>query len=309
MALQTKAIKQKMKSIGNIGKITKTMEMISVSKMKKAVALAQASKEYAVAVFSLISYIARQNDIRASSFLFAKRRPSKKLIIVISSDKGLCGSYNLNIHKRLSAFKKTYSQDGIDCITVGKYSEKSANKLGLNIVASFIKINEKNAEEELLVLSKMAVEEFKNKDYQGAFLLYTEFAKATKFNAVIKKLMPLEEKAIENIIFETEGVLDQKAKEKLHKETEAFVLYEFEPSMEYILTMVMPKLINSIIHQSFLESAASEHSSRMFAMKNASDSASEIFKDLKLSFNHARQDAITKELSEIVGGANALSVN
>ncbi len=304
MALQAKAIQQKMKSVGNIRKITKTMEMISVSKMRRAVEKAQASKSYTMAVFSLISYISRQEGVKESSPLFLLRATGKTLAIVISSNKGLCGAYNLNIHKKLSVIKKEYG-GGIDCITVGRHAEKSAARLSLPIIASFVSISEKDVASDIRIASTIAIEKFNSADYREIVIIYTEFTKALQFTASVKKLLPFDEGIVGNMLFET----DLAKKQELNQSKTGLAAYVFEPGKAYILETMLPKLIQSIIYQAFLESLASEHSSRMLAMKTASDSASEIFKDLKLSFNHARQDAITRELSEIVSGAATLQAD
>lgn len=288
-----------MRSVASIKKITKTMEMVSVPKMRKSAARAQASKEYATAVFNLLSYVAKQKYLKGNHVLFKKRKMGRILIIVMASDNGLCGTYNLNIYKALAAFKNKYGEE-IDCATVGRYAEKAARRLHLPIITSFIKLPEQNAADEIGVLSKIIIDNFKEKSYQNVFILYTEFIKASEFKPSIKEILPLDEKILEDILTKTE----EPKKEEPTKENLA--LYLFEPSETSILEIVLPRLLGLIIYQSFLESMASEHSSRMFAMKIASDNATNMFKDLTLSFNYARQDAITRELAEIVGGASAL---
>src|SRR3989344_713372 len=177
MALQTKAIKQKMKSVGSIKKITKTMEMISVSKMRRAIASAQASKEYAKSVLSLISHIARQESLRRISHFFSQKKHGRNLVIIISSNKGLCGGYNLNIHKKLASFVKE-NNDNTDCITIGKHSEKSARRMGLDIVASFVKMSEKSFEQDIEAICQISIEFFMTNKYKNVYLLYTEFIRA-----------------------------------------------------------------------------------------------------------------------------------
>lgn len=295
MALKTKAIKQKMKSVANIKKITKTMEMISISKMKKAIGRAQASREYAQAVLSLLSYVARQKYLKNNHPLFKRRTTGRRLVVVLASDKSLCGAYNLNIYKALASFKKKYGEE-IDCLTVGRYAEHAAVRLKLPIMASFIKLPEQNALTETETLANMLLENFKG-NYQSIHLLYTEFIKTSKFKPVAKEILPLNEKIFEDILTE------MGTKEEMRKENLA--LYLFEPSEESILEVAVPRLLASIVYQVYLEGMAAEHTSRMFAMKAASDNAAGLFEDLNLSFNHARQETVTKELSEIVGGATA----
>ena len=299
MALQAKAIKQKMRSVGNIKKITRTMETISVSKMKRAVSEAQASKKYAFAVFDLLSYISRENGLKKSSYLFNKKKEGTKLIVVMSSDKGLCGAYNMNIYKKLVAFRGKYGDD-IECITVGRHSEHMANKLGIKIIASFVRVSERNSEEQMRALAKIAILNFKEKSHESVFVLYTDFIKASRFEPIIREILPLNEKMAYDVL--TESGFPEKNGFK----RENFSSYIFEPNESFILETILPRLVESIFEQCFLEAAASEHSSRMFAMKAASDSASYMFDSLNISYNYARQDAITRELSEIVGGSGAM---
>lgn len=304
MSLQTKAIKEKIKSVSNIGKIAKTMEMISVAKMRKAVVLARSSKEYSEAIFGLLSHLSGQTYLKNSHFLFKKRKTGKRLIVVIASDKGLCGSYNLNIHKTLVSFKKKYGE-GVDCLTVGKYAEKSARRLNFPVIAGFAKISERSAVDETRVLSKILIDNFKEKSYRSVFVLYTEFSAAAKFRPIIREILPLNEKILKDVLAEKAEIRSSEQTEQKAKENLA--LYLFEPSEASILEIVLPRLLNSVVYQAFLEAAASEHSSRMFAMKAASDNAAAMRDDLNLSWNRARQDAVTRELAEIVGGSGALA--
>jgi len=319
MALQTKLIKQKMRSVANIGKITETMEMISVSKMKKSVYAAQSSKEYTQSVFNILNYIAKQKHLQYTHELLKKRQGflkgafNRRLVIIVASDKGLCGSYNLNIYKKVIGLEKKYGANTIDCVTVGKYAEKMAVRAGFAIKASFEKISVRSAEEEARIITNVVIDHFRKNPYENVLMLYTNFIKASEFKPSVKDILPIDGDIMEEIIMENDlpyvrsGV--ETIKEEIKSpdsEKELFDIYLFEPNEAFVLDIILPKLVRSIIYQAMLESLASEHSARMFAMKNASDNASNIYKELKGYFNRSRQESITKELSEIVSGASAL---
>jgi F-type H+-transporting ATPase subunit gamma len=297
----TKAIRQKMKSIGNIKKITKTMEMVSVAKMKKSTETNSRGKAYATHMMDLLSHIAIQRNL--SHPLLGptedeeKRKVTmKELVIVISSNKGLAGSYNTNISKALLEYKKK-SDSTVDTITIGKQSEKSARRHGLNIVASFVTFSEKTSSDEFLSIRDMIIEKFKAGDYDKVSVLYTEWKSAMSYKPFMMQLIPIVPNLYSNFLLDT-GVEDATPSKDMRE-------YKFEPDMQSILDQLVPQSVALAVFHAFQEAQASEHSARMFAMKNANDNAGEILSDLTLYYNQARQAAITQEISEIVGGASA----
>lgn len=297
MAVQGKAIRQKIKSVGNIKKITKTMEMVSVSKMKKATQVVYRGRAYSKYALELLSHIAVERELE-HPLLTSDKNPKtgRELVIIIASNKGLCGAYNTNISKALVAYKKNNSNT-LDCITFGKFSEKVARRNNLNIVASFIDFSEKSTSEEFLVIKDMVVSKFIEGIYEKISVLFTELKTATLYRPYLMQLIPIVPAVYKNLLLEEES-------ERF--KGESLSSYKFEPSEKHVLNQIIPELINAAIYHAHVESAASEHSARMFAMKNASDNASEILSDLTLFYNQARQAAITQEISEIVGGAAAV---
>lgn len=302
MATDTKAIRQKIKSIGNIQKITKTMEMVSVAKMKKSTEMNNRGKAYATYMLDLMSHIAVQPNID-HPLLGIKDKVSrgststqKELVIVISSNKGLAGSYNTNISKALSEYKKKSGME-IDTLTIGKQSEKSARRNGLQIIASFITFSEKTSSDEFLVIRDMIIEKFKAGDYDKVSVLYTEWKSALSYKPYMMQLIPIVPNLYSNFLLDTD----------VGSSTSGISLreYTFEPGMQSILDQLVPQAVALALYHAFREAQASEHSARMFAMKNANDNAGEILSDLTLFYNQARQAAITQEISEIVGGASA----
>ncbi len=296
MGADTKAIRQKMKSISNIKKITKTMEMVSVAKMKKGTEMANRGRAYSKYALELISHIANMPEI-THPLLSHETATGRELVIVISSNKGLAGSYNTNISKALAAYVKNKSGN-IDSITIGKQSEKSARRNKLNIVASFINFSEKSSADEFLVLRDMITQKFLAGEYTKISILFTEFKSATTYKPYMMQLLPIIPDVYKNLLLEEEAPGVEKT---------SFQDYKFEPTESLVLAQIIPQIIAAAVYHAFVESVASEHSARMFAMKNANDNAGEILSDLTLFYNQARQSAITQEISEIVGGAAALS--
>jgi F-type H+-transporting ATPase subunit gamma len=303
MAIQTKAIKQKMKSIGSIKKITKTMEMVSVSKMKKAVSNSLSSRLYARYALELLVTLSKERN--ASHPLLEEGKGDKKLLIIVASNKGLCGGYNVNISKSVSKFKTQNKDTEIDCITIGKQSERIAKRNKLNIIASITEFGENIELEEINILTKIVIKEFVTlKNYKNVSIAYTQFVKQLDYRPNIREIIPVSSKTTRNIIEE----IDFGSKEERF-EKKSMALYLFEPNEERILSKVIPDLLKAIFFQVMLEAQASEHSSRMVAMKNATDNAGELLDDLNLTYNRARQAGITQEVAEIIGGAEALNTN
>ncbi|MEZ4114423.1 MAG: ATP synthase F1 subunit gamma [Candidatus Paceibacterota bacterium] len=298
MGLATKAIKQKIKSVNNIKKITKTMEMVSVSKMKKTTDRVTRGRAYSRYALELLHHIAGEKHI--SHPFLEKNKTEKTLVIVISSNKGLAGAYNVNISKSLAKYKAS-TKNTIDCITIGKQSEKSARRNGLEIVASFIEFSEKSTSEEFLAIRDIIISEFKSGKYESIKILYTEFKSSTSYKPFLMQILPVKEEIYRDLLLPDS---DENTK---HDEKKKLSLYTFEPSEAEILDTVIKQLLEQAIFHTFLESLASEHSSRMFAMKNANDSANTMVSELTLYYNRVRQGAITQEIAEIVGGAAAMS--
>ncbi len=298
MGLATKAIKQKIKSVNNIKKITKTMEMVSVSKMKKTTERVTRGRAYSRYALELLHHVAGERHI--SHPFLEEKKTGKVLVVVISSNKGLAGAYNVNISKALTKYKSSTKKE-VDCITIGKQSEKSARRNGLNVIASFIDFSEKSTSEEFLVIRDILVTEFKTSKYEAVKVLYTEFKSSTSYKPFLMQVLPIKENIYKDLLLpEDENIKKSNEKKNLG-------LYTFEPSEAEILDTVISQLLEQAIFHTFLESLASEHSSRMFAMKNANDSANTMVSELTLYYNRVRQGAITQEIAEIVGGAAAMS--
>ena len=280
--MQTKVIKQKIKSVGSIKKITKTMEMISAAKMKKAIDQALLIRPFHEEAQHLLEDISL--DFLVKHELLVPNGSPHELVIMIASNKGLCGGYNMNVYRKLLEVYSEEERKNMKMVVFGKYAEKVAKKLHREVLASF---THHVTSDDARVLAHMVIDWYKEKKIGTVRVLYTHFTSATMFTPTLVQLLP----------FSSEGKPD------IHGEPR----YMYEPSQDEVLSEIIPMMLHNIIYGAILESSASEHSARMFAMKNATDNASEIQKELNLYYNRARQSAVTQEISEIVAGASALS--
>lgn len=300
-----KDIKNRINSTKNTKKITKAMEMIAASKMKKQVKLAISGKNYAENALSMMINIVKNNKDIKHPFLKKNKNIKNVLMIILTSDKGLCGGYNINIFKSLDKYIKENKDKNIDAICIGKYSQKYAKKLNLNIVKTFSSFSQNIKMEDLDDLNDFIKKEFLNENYDRIKIIYTNFISPISNNIKIRRLLPLTEKGM-IYLFSEIGVDDKNIDENYYKERSA-IDYIFEPTPEIIFDKVIPILVKIEIYQCILESLASEYSSRMISMKNASDNAGKIVDELTLKYNKVRQASITSEILEISSGAEALN--
>lgn len=301
MAISTKLIKSRIKSVSNTKKITKAMEMVAASKMRKAVEKSLASREYAQLAWELLVNISKDNYIKHP--LLRRGSGQKELVVLIAANKGLCGSYNVNIYKALHDYISNKENKKISIISVGRYAERYAKKLNLPVIGSFIDIPDNPDIENLRGLARLVQDEFISFNVDRVTLLFTNYKSALSNETIIRGLLPITAGNVEEMIHQTGS--DKDDVDLVDKRNLA--LYLFEPNEEEVLNKVLPILTEVQIYQAILESFASEHSSRMMAMRNASESADEMVKELTLSFNKARQTAITQEITEIATGAQILS--
>lgn len=279
--MQTKVIKEKIKSVGSIKKITKTMEMVSAAKMKKATDAAITLRPFHEEAQNVLEDISL--DPLASHELLAHNGVQNEAVIIVASNKGLCGSYNVNVYRKLLDAYTEEERKNLKVIAFGKYSEKVAKKLHVETLASFN--HPVITSDDARVVANMLVEWYTEKKIGAVRILYTHFTTATTFTPILLQLLP----------FSSEGKPDSHGEPR----------YEYEPDQEGVLETIIPMMLHNIIYGAVLESYASEHSARMFAMKSATDNASELQDELKLYYNRARQEKVTQEIAEITSGAMA----
>lgn len=280
----TKEIRQRIKSVGNIRKITKAMEMVAAAKMKRSQTLALRSQKYSQEALKTLAIL---GSLEENSHPFLQENPTatKTLLVVITSDRGLSGSYNSSIIKLASQYISS-SQLPVDIITVGKRGQDFFKQTEVNIVATFTNLPTYPNLNDLEKIIAVIRDDFFKGTYKNVTLIYTQFHSTIKTTAKAQPLLPVTSTQDENYISAQD--------------------YIFEPNHKLVLDVVVPRLVEVLFYQYMLESIASEYSNQMIAMKNASDNAKDIIDDLQILYNTLRQASITQELAEITSGAAAL---
>lgn len=282
-------VKQRINTAKNIAKITKAMEMVSASKMKRAQQAALAARPYSKALEHSLRIVAAQTT-EFSHPLLSTHHEGKPALLIISTDRGLCGSLNQNLIKLSSQWLKDNPTGTV--VTVGKKALAFAEFIGLDVLAVFTDIPDKVTTSDLVPLSTLIVEKFSSHELRSVDLVYTDFINTLSQQAVSMHLLPIQQ------VIPTDATLT-----KLEAPSEIL----FEPNPSDILSELLPYYLENTVYQSVLESKASEHSARMVAMKNASDNAKDLVKDLQLVFNKSRQESITNELLDISTAAISLT--
>lgn len=313
-----KDIRRRIKSIESTKKITRAMEMVSAAKMRKSVESVLAIRPYAHSSWSVLTNLARAFNSGDSDFLDV-REVKKVLVVAITSNRGLCGSFNMQIVKKIkeeieNPQRLKINRGGtervessvadkdleIDFITVGRKGEDIVRKLGKNIIASFEHLTYLPKVEDVRSLSQMVIDEYRAKKYDKVVVVYTDYISTISQQAKIRQVLPVSKVDLEKQIAE----MDNLAKEYGLDEPE--VEYKVEPSPAEVLDYIFPRLIEMQIYHAILESNASKESARMMAMKNATDAAGEMAEDLTFAYNQIRQSKITQEIAEISAGSAAL---
>ncbi len=318
MASSTKDIRRRIKSIENTRKITKAMEMVSAAKMRKSVASVLAIRPYAHSAWSVLTNLARSFDKQRGGLLEV-REVKKILVIVITSNRGLCGSFNAQVVKKikkeltdLSRLKinrignkkiKSSLPDKkikVDFITIGRKGETMIRRISHKIIATFPDLTYLPKAEEVRAVSKVVIEDYLAKKYDKVAIVYTDYVSAINQQTKIRQVLPISKIDIEKHITEMSSTVSQTEIKEPKLE------YKIEPSPKKVLDYIFPRLIEMQIYHAILESNASKEASRMMAMRNATDAAGEMSENLTLMYNQIRQQKITQEIAEIAAGRAAL---
>ena len=304
----SKAIKNRIKSVKNTKKITKAMELVSASKMKRAVASTLASRLYAEYSWEILTSIAKNTeDIKHPLFNEREKKDNKKniLFILITSNRGLCGAYNAQIIKKAILLLKLDEENiNIDFMAIGKKGDTAMRRVGKNIIASFTDLPDNISISNILPISKLAIDEYSAFHYDKVLVAYTDFISALTQKPNIKQILPISKSSLKEFLNDVAGGRKEtEDKTNIEQKTD----YLFEGNQDELIGSLAEKITRMQIYQMLLESNASEQSSRMVAMKNASEASGEMIDDLTLVFNKARQANITREISEISAGM--VSVN
>lgn len=305
MAKGTLEIRRKLKSIKSTRQITKAMELVAASKMKKAVSGTLALRPYANLARALLENLSDKVKPEIHPLL-AKRETKNILVILVSTDKGLCGGLNTQLFRSLNEYLKKEAQQenppDFSFIAVGKKGSDFLRRTGRKIIATY-GTSVHPTLKETYPISRMVLQDYQNAAYDKVMLVYTDFISAVSQKPRVRRLLPLSKFALEEMI---EGIANAPHTQHPKEGGQSPLEYLFEPNPNRVLEILLPRLTEMQIYQSLLEAQASEHSARMFAMRNATDNATEIIDDLTLTYNGVRQASITAELAEISAGRAAL---
>ena len=284
----TKEIRTKIKSVQNTRKVTRALEMVSASKIRRAQDKMRASRPYARLMRQVIGHIAKANGDYKHPFMMERKDVKRVGYVVISTDRGLCGGLNSTLFRKLIAEIRTHQQNGVevDIVAIGQKAATFFRRIKVNLVGSVTHLGENPQVAQLIGIIKVMLDGFTEGRLDRVFLCYNDFVNTMVQKATTDQLLPL---PASNTL-ETAHDWD----------------YIYEPNAVEVLDSVLTRYIESLVYQGALENLASEHAARMVAMKAASDNATKAIGSLQLVYNKARQAAITQEISEIVGGAAAV---
>jgi F-type H+-transporting ATPase subunit gamma len=290
-------VKQRIKSVKNISQVTRALQAVSASKVRKAIAQLEKTRPYAQKSWQVLQHIAEQPGREYLHPLLIEREEiGKILVIVISGDRGLAGAYNTNL---IRTVQEEFDQPGreVDYVTVGRKGRDLLLRRGKNIIAEFSDLPAELVYGDISVVGQIAVEEFLSCKVDEVYLVYTRFVNRMNQRPIVKMLLPLEpEKDIRVKSFNEEDAL------RLVTGS-----YTYEPDRAVILDQTIPRFVKLQVYHAVLEALASEHAARMVAMKSATDNATELADALQLEYNKARQQAITNEMLDIAGAAEAVT--
>ncbi|HET7662467.1 MAG TPA: F0F1 ATP synthase subunit gamma [Rhodanobacteraceae bacterium] len=299
-------IKTKIKSTQNMRKVTRALEMVSASKIRKAQELMQSSRPYARMMRQVIAHIAHATPEYKHPFLIERSEVKRVGYIVVSTDRGLCGGLNSNLFRKMLADIKQWQDQGVavEVVAIGQKAVQLFRRIkGVDLVASVTHLGDNPKLEQLVGVIKIMLDAYRKEQMERVFLVYNDFVNTMVQKPHLDALLPLPVVAKE---LETPEPGSDDTVVPLDIQREHDWDYLYEPEASVVLKHVLGRYVESVVYQAVLENLASEHAARMVAMKSASDNANKVIDSLTLSYNKARQAAITQEISEIVGGAAAV---
>ncbi len=286
-----KEVRNRIKSVQSTQQITKAMKMVSAAKLRRAQDAITQMRPYARKLQEMLSNIVSNSDGDVNMALAAQRPVEKVMVIVVTSDRGLCGGYNSNLIKLAKQlirekYAAQHAKGNVQILPIGKKGYENFSKNNYKVESKFWDIFTGLSFEKVQAAAKHAMDAFANKEIDAVELVYSEFKNAATQRYVAEQFLPVQK------VDKVEG-----------QKNADFI---FEPGKDVLIAELMPKILNTQLFKATLDGNASEHGARMTAMDKASDNANELLKSLKISYNRARQAAITTELTEIVSGAAAL---
>lgn len=305
--MSLKDIKLKIKSVDRTRKVTKAMESVSAVKMRKSQVRAITSRPYASSALSILERMSV--SLASLKHPLTVVRPVKKAaIVVVTSDKGLCGILNAAVVKSAYTLAESLElpREAISIYAFGRKGAEFFDRRGYQILGKFENVSDDVSVADLALVSNDIARAFLNKEFDRVDVVYTNFKSTFEQSAIAHKVLPLSIETVSEIV---SGIVPVKGKFAVVERVKGPASYTAEPSTEVVVDALIPRLVSVLFFHALLESKASEHSARMVAMKNASDKSRDLSKLLTRKYNKARQALITREVSEIVGGIEAMATS
>lgn len=308
-------IRNKIGSIKNTQKITRAMELVAASKMRKAQDRMSMSRPYANKIRSVISHVSNAHAEYQHPYMQKRDIVKRVGFIIVTTDRGLCGGLNINLYRKTLLEMKAWHDKnvGIDICVIGRKGEVFFGQQGANILGTITHLGDKPGVQDIIGVVKILLNQFDAGKIDRLFICANEFVNTMMQKPFVRQLLPLtSEEPTASYIKTSEGKFATTADGRLIETAETAISethwdYLYEPdSAKTILTMLLVRFIESQMYQAVIENIACEQAARMMAMKNATDNAKEIIRELQLAYNKARQAGITREIAEIVAGAEAL---
>lgn len=297
-----KEIRGKISSIKNTQKITRAMEMVAASKMRRAQERMTASRPYADKMIEVIGHLAHANPEYQHPYMVESESVEKVGYVVVTTDRGLCGGLNVNLFRKMNrAFREHFDNgQSIETCAIGKKGMQFLKRTGAEVVAQTTDLGDRPGLDDMIGPVKAMLEAYDEDRIQQLHLVHNRFVNTMTQQPVIRRLLPLESA-------EPEEQTDKQRAKELEEMKRTHWDYIYEPDAKEVLDALLQRYIEALVYQGVVENIACEMAARMIAMKSASDNADSLIDELQLAYNKARQAAITQELSEIVGGAAAVS--
>lgn len=278
-------IRRRIRSIQSTAKITKAMEMVAASKMRRAQQRVLAARPYAQKITEVIADLASQPKGDAPLHPLLEERPVERILVVhVTADRGLCGGLNANMNRRSASFLLE-QQVPVSLVVVGRKGRDYMIRYGRDVRAEFIQLGDYPGLLDTLAIARVIIDDYVSGELDRVYLAYTQFVNTAVQRPVVQQILPVQPAPIP---------------------PGRNVEYLYEPSSEEVLAGLLPRFVEMQVYHAVLEHIASEQSARMVAMRSATDNANDLTKDLTLSLNKARQAAITNELLDLAGGAEAM---
>lgn len=286
----------RIRSVKNISQVTRALQAVSASKVRKAISALMGTRPYATKAWQVLTHVAGQpGRDTLHPLLTARQNIKKTLVVVISGDRGLAGAYNTNLIRFVLRKFGVYPTH-VSYIAVGRKGRDLLVRRRLNVIADFSNLPAAPSFADVSAIGRLAVDEFLSKNADEVYLVYTDFINMVRQDPTVKKLLPLEVNTDDDRVESFDSGRQHVA-----------AAYQYEPAEREILDEIVPRFSALQVYQAILESLASEHAARMVAMRNATDNAIELVSALQLQYNKVRQQTITSDMLDIAGGAEALA--